>query len=303
VTTLHFSKLHATGNDFLVHVDLEARLGSPGRNRLAPGIRAALCDRRRGVGADGLIRLLGGRDGADCEMELTNADGGLAEISGNGLRCLAHVAARLGLGAGDRLVVDTAAGRREMTMRRRPEDGEVDYAEADMGLVMFTPEMIPVIADSPFDLEVTVGGVTYRGDAAGVGNPHFVVIVDDPDAVPLDRHGPALETDSRFPNRTNVEMIAPAGSGVRMRVWERGVGETASCGSGACAAAAVAHRRGLAPARMTVAVPGGDLVVELQPTTETSMAVRLGGPVAHVFEVDVDLDRLADTVPLAGGVL
>ena len=303
MTTLHFSKLHATGNDFLVLVDLEARLGSPGRNRLAPGIRAALCDRRRGVGADGLIRLLGGRDGADCEMELTNADGGLAEISGNGLRCLAHVAARLGLGAGDRLVVDTAAGRREMTMRRRPEDGEVDYAEADMGLVMFTPEMIPVTADSPFDLEVTVGGVTYRGDAAGVGNPHFVVIVDDPDAVPLDQHGPALETDSRFPNRTNVEMIAPAGSGVRMRVWERGVGETASCGSGACAAAAVAHRRGLAPARMTVAVPGGDLVVELQPTTETSMAVRLGGPVAHVFEVDVDLDRLADTVPLAGGVL
>lgn len=303
MTSLHFSKLHATGNDFLVMVDLEARLGPPGRNRMAPSLRAALCDRRRGVGADGLIRLLGGRDGADCEMELTNADGGLAEISGNGLRCLAHVAVKLGLGADDRLVVDTAAGRREMTIRRRPEDGEVDYAEADMGLVMFTPEMIPVTADSPFDLEATVDGVTYRGDAAGVGNPHFVVFVDDPDAVPLDRHGPVLETDPRFPNRTNVEMATPTASGVRMRVWERGVGETASCGSGACAVAVVAHRRGLAPARMTVAVPGGDLVVELQPTGETSMAVRLGGPVAHVFEVDVDLDRMADTVPLAGGVL
>ena len=207
VTTLNFSKLHATGNDFLVLVDLEARFGSPGRNRLAPALRAALCDRRRGVGADGLIRLLGGSDGADCEMELTNADGGLAEISGNGLRCLAHVAAKLGLGAGDRLVVDTAAGRREMTIRRRAEDGEVDYAEADMGLVMFTPEMIPVLADSPFDLEATVDGVRYTGDAAGVGNPHFVVFVDDPDAVPLDRHGPVLETDARFPNRTNVEMV------------------------------------------------------------------------------------------------
>jgi diaminopimelate epimerase len=303
VTALHFSKLHATGNDFLVLVDLEARFGSPGRNRLAPSLRAALCDRRRGVGADGLIRLLGGNDGADCEMELTNADGSLAEISGNGLRCLAHMAAQLGLGADDRLVVDTAAGRREMTIRRRPEDGEVDYAEADMGLVMFTPEMIPVVAENPFDLEAIVEGVSYRGDAAGVGNPHFVVFVDDPDAVPLDRHGPVLEHDARFPNRTNVEMVTPTATGLRMRIWERGVGETASCGSGACAAAGAAHRRGLAPARMIVTVPGGDLVVDLAPNGEMSMAARLGGPVAHVFEVDVDLDRLADTVPLAGGVL
>lgn len=304
MTTLNFSKLQATGNDFLVLVDIEARLGSRGQNRLAPSLRAALCDRRRGVGADGVIRLLGGSNGADCEMELTNADGGLAEISGNGLRCLAHMAAKLDLGTDDRLVVDTAAGRREMTIRRRAEDGEVDYAEADMGLVMFTPEMIPVIADSPFDLEATIDGVTYRGDAAGVGNPHYVVFVDDPDAVPLDRHGPILEHDPRFPNRTNIEMVVPTASGLRMRIWERGVGETASCGSGACAAAGVAYRRGLVPARATVSVPGGDLVVDLQPYgTDASLAVRLGGPVAFVFEVDVDLDRLADTVPLAGGVL
>lgn len=304
MTSLHLSKLHATGNDFLVLVDLEARLGSRGHNRLAPGLRAALCDRRRGVGADGLIRLLGGSDGADCEMELSNADGGLAEISGNGLRCLAHMAAKLGLGAGERLVVDTAAGRREMTIRRRPEDGEVDYAEADMGRVLFTPEMIPVTTPSPFELEATVEGVTYRGDAAGVGNPHYVVFVDDPDAVPLDRHGPVLEHDPRFPNRTNVEMVAPTPSGLRMRIWERGVGETASCGSGACAAAGAAHRRGLAPARATVSVPGGELMVDLQSNgTDASLAVRLGGPVAFVFEVEVDLDRLAETVPLAGGVL
>jgi diaminopimelate epimerase len=99
-------------------------------------------------------------------------------------------------------------------------------------------------------------------------------------------------------------MAVPTASGLRMRIWERGVGVTASCGSGACAAAGVAHRRGLAPARMTVAVPGGDLVVDLQPNgLGESMNVRLGGPVAHVFDVDVDLDRLAETVPLAGGVL
>src|SRR5205823_12077619 len=121
---------------------------------------------------------------------------------------------------------------------------------------------------------------------AGVGNPHFVVFVDDPDAVPLDRHGPVLEHDARFPNRTNVEMVVPTAGGLRMRVWERGVGETASCGSGACAAAAVAHQRGVAPARATVAVPGGTLVVDLQANGPDGWSARLGGPVAHVFDVD-----------------
>src|SRR5262245_55343400 len=152
MTVVHLAKLQATANDFLVLADLDGRFGPPGAPTLPADLRAALCDRHRGVGADGLIRLLAGNDGSDCTMELTNADGGLAEISGNGLRCLAHVAAGLGLGADDRLVVDTGAGRREMTIRRRPEDGEVDYAEADMGLVMFTPEMIPVLTDRPVGL-------------------------------------------------------------------------------------------------------------------------------------------------------
>jgi diaminopimelate epimerase len=291
VSRLRLAKLHATGNDFLVLADLDVRYGPAGASRLAAGLRAALCDRRRGVGADGLIRLLPGTDGADCAMELTNADGGLAETSGNGLRCLAHVAARLGLGNGDGLVVDTAAGRREIMLMRRLGDGEVTGAEVDMGPVTFTPAEIPLDAPDPFDLEAVADGVRYRGDAAGTGNPHFVVLVDDPDAVPLERHGPILETDPRFPRRTNVEMVTPVAGGLRMRVWERGVGETASCGSGACAAAAVAYRRGLVPARGLVRVRGGELVVDVGAT------VRLGGPVAHVFDVEIDLDRLAEAAP------
>lgn len=295
MTSLHLSKLHATANDFLVLADLEAAFGpaglggagvSPGgAARLSPEVRAALCDRRRGIGADGFIRLLPGGDGADCAMELTNADGGLAEISGNGLRCLARVAAGHGLGTDGRMVVDTAAGRREITYTRRPDTGEVDFAEVDMGAVTFVPGEIPLDAPDPFDLEAVVDGVVYRGDAAGAGNPHFVVLVDDPATVPLDRHGPVLESDARFPHRTNVEMVAARAGGLHMRVWERGVGETASCGSGACAAAAVAHRRGLVPARSVVAVPGGELSVEVGDT------VRLGGPVVHVFDVDIDLER------------
>jgi diaminopimelate epimerase len=284
LTDLHLSKLHATGNDFLVLADLEGRFGPAGMPSIPARQRAALCDRRRGIGADGLIRILAGDDGADCMMELSNADGGLAEISGNGLRCLAAVAARLGLGRRADLVVDTAAGRRVVQLSWG--DGAVTEAEVDMGTVSFVPAEIPVDADVPFDLEAVAGGVRYRGDAAGTGNPHFVVLVDEPEAVPLALHGPVLETDGRFPRRTNVEMVAAAGGGLRMRVWERGVGETQSCGSGACAAAAVAHRRGLVPARTTVRVPGGELRVELGST------VQLGGPVVHVFDVDVDLDRL-----------
>jgi len=291
MTILHLAKLHATANDFLVLSDLDGRFGPPGSPTLSEVVRAALCDRRRGVGADALIRLLAGEDGTDCTMELTNADGGLAEISGNGLRCLAYVAAGLGLAQGDRLVVGTAAGVKEMTVVR--SGGEVVGASADMGAITFEPARIPLDAPSAFDLETVVDGVVYRGDAAGAGNPHFVMIVDDPGAVPLERHGPVLEHDARFPRRTNVEMIAARNGGLVMRVWERGVGETASCGSGACAAAAVAHRRGLVPASTTVELPGGTLTVEMGET------VRLGGPVAHVYDVDVDLDRLARSAGVA----
>ena len=295
MTTLHLSKLHATANDFLVLADLEARYGPAGRPVLTPTQRAALCDRRRGVGADGLIRILPGGDGADCTMELTNADGGLAEISGNGLRCLAAAADRLGLVRDEHLVVDSAAGRRFVTVGRDSAGGPVTWAEADMGAVTFDPAAIPLDAPGAFDLEAVVDGATYRGDAAGTGNPHFVVLVDDPARIPLERHGPLLEHDRRFPHRTNVEMISVDGGGLRMRVWERGVGETESCGSGACAAAAVAHRRGLVPARTVVHVPGGDLTVDLGAT------MKLGGPVVHVFDVDLDvagLEAAAAAAPL-----
>lgn len=293
MSDLPLSKLHATGNDFLVLADLEARFGPRGEPSLGAPLRAALCDRVRGVGADGLIRLLPGGDGFDCTMELANADGGFAETSGNGLRCLASVAASLGLGRDGHLVVDTAVGRRDIQVRRDSRRGEVIYAEVDMGPISFEPAEIPLLAPSAFGLEAVVEGVTYQGDAAGIGNPHFVVLVDDPETVPLARHGPVLEADPRFPQRANVEMVAAGPGGLRMRVWERGVGETRSCGSGACAAAAVAQRRGLVPARTTVVAPGGELVVEVGAT------VRLGGPVARVFDVTVDLERLARSAGLA----
>lgn len=271
--TVHLSKLHGTGNDFLVTV---ARDAAPGAD-----LARALCDRHRGIGADGLITLLPGAAGADCTMELRNADGGIAEMSGNGIRCLAWVAVREGLGLSGRLLVETGGGRRTMSLV--VEDGELRSATVDMGPVTFEPAAIPLEAPSAFDLEATFHGTTYRGDAAGMGNPHLVLLVDDVDAARVVQHGPHLEVDKRFPNRTNVEFVSPnTRGGIDMRVWERGVGETLSCGTGACAAAAVAHRRGIVGADTVVRVRGGELSVTLGDT------VLLGGPVAHVFDTEVD---------------
>ena len=274
---LRLSKLHGAGNDFLV---------TTAPDGLGPDAAVAvrLCDRHRGIGADGLITLLPGRDGADCTMELRNADGGLAEMSGNGIGCLSWVAVREGLGDGKRLVVDTGGGRREVELDVDRGTGELVGATVDMGRVTYEPADIPLDAPSAFDLEVTFHGVTYHGDAAGMGNPHLVLLVDDPGTTRVTQHGPHLETDARFPNRTNVEFVAVgAEDELSMRVWERGVGETLSCGTGVCASAAVAHRRGLVSNHVNVRVPGGVHEVDLGET------IRLRGPVTHVFDTAVTL--------------
>jgi diaminopimelate epimerase len=269
MTTLHLSKLHATGNDFLV------RLALDGEARLAPATVEQLCDRHRGIGADGLITISGADagDDADCTMTLRNADGSEAEMSGNGIRCLAWVAARAGLGSERELRVQTAAGLRVLALTRDPA-GPVLAADVDMGPVTLGEE----------DVELAVDGVEYWGDVADVGNPHLVCFVSDPAAVPVSIHGPRIELDARFPQRTNVEFVRVRPPDViDMRVWERGVGETLSCGTGACAAAAVAYNRGIVDEHVRVHVPGGELAVTLGAT------VRLGGPVVHVFDVDIEV--------------
>jgi diaminopimelate epimerase len=279
VSDLKLAKLHATGNDFLVHLALDASAAVLDAHAVT-----VLCDRHRGIGADGLIMITPGTAGADCTMMLRNADGGIAEMSGNGARCLAWVADRAGLARGDELVVDTGGGRRHVTLERDAV-GAVVAAEVDMGAITFEPSEIPLDAPSAFDLDVTVDDAKYRGDAAGIGNPHLVLFVDDPATAPVTIHGPEIEHDERFPRRVNVEFVSvTAPDRVTMRVWERGAGETLSCGTGACATAAVAHRRGSVGEDVRVDVLGGALTVHLGPT------VRLGGPVVHVFDVTLSRD-------------
>jgi diaminopimelate epimerase len=245
---LPFAKGHGTGNDFVIVPDPDGELNLPA------DLVVALCDRRRGLGADGLLRVV--RTGAHPEvagraaeaewfMDYRNADGSLAEMCGNGVRVFARYLVEAGLAFGGTVPILTRAGRVVA------EIGE-DTIAVDMPL----PE---VFAGSV----ARVSGVDFPGTVATCGNPNLVCRVEDPDAVDLAR-APQLDP-ATFPAGANVEFVAPVSAlHVRMRVVERGVGETLSCGSGACAVAAVVLRdAALDGGTVTVDVPGGRLTVML----------------------------------------
>jgi len=238
-------KYHGLGNDFLILLDLDER------ERVDSERARKLCDRHRGVGADGLIRVTGGGEGSDVSMRLWNADGSEAETSGNGLRCVARAVIDAGVRSGPELVVLTAAGRKQVTVE---PDGQISV---DMGAAR---------------VEGAVEGMGRRAAHVDIGNPHLVILDDE--RLDVTVLGP------RHPD-VNVEIISGAGDELTMRVWERGVGETESCGTGACAAVAAAHEWGIAGTKVTVHQPGGDLEVRLGDT------VTLTGPADYVCTVDV----------------
>ncbi|HEX2048030.1 MAG TPA: diaminopimelate epimerase [Acidimicrobiales bacterium] len=254
---MRLEKYHGLGNDFLVLLDLGDRCPVD-----AAAVRA-LCDRHRGVGADGVIRVTPGPT-----MELFNADGSRAEMSGNGIRCLAMAMVDAGL-SGPRMVVHTDAGDKEVTV---DDDG---WASVDMGMAKIDPE----------DL-----GLAF----VDMGNPHTVVEVEDLSKLHISKR--AAEWTGRnvefvddlyavngAKEGINVEYVVagPGPEELSMRVFERGVGETQACGSGACAAAVLAHAAGLVGPRVTVHQSGGDAIVELMPD-----GVVLTGPAEFVCEVE-----------------
>jgi len=264
--TLRLSKHEGAGNDFLVLVDLDDAI------HLTDSEVVILCDRRRGVGADGVMRLLPGDGKADITMELRNADGGAAETSGNGLRCLAQAAVDAGLVRPPRFTVATGAGVATIDFEHAGDPGSA-RATVDMGSVqLIGPE-----------LRDPAGRPAQRADT---GNPHLVVRCEDPAQIDLAAAGPALAAD--YAEGINVEFVAP-GPGpdeITLRVYERGVGETWACGSGSCAAAAVARAWGLVGDRVLVRNRGGTLEVTLG--QKDGDPVLLSGPVRRVAEIEIE---------------
>lgn len=264
---MRLTKHHGLGNDFLV-----ALLDAPPAAAELVATAVALCDRHRGVGADGLLVLTpSSRSGVDAVMSLNNADGSVAEISGNGIRCAAQALARSrDLPAGT-FVLQTPAGDR--TLRLRPGAGVHDVlVEVDMG----SARPGPPLAREPVAPTV----VPRRSATYDIGNPHLVVLVDDPATVDVGRAGPLLERD--YPGGINVHFVAPtADGGLDLRVWERGAGITQACGSGATVSALAAHEWGLVGDRVAVHMPGGAAEVVV------GRSLTLIGPSVYIATIDV----------------
>ncbi|MGZ4726574.1 MAG: diaminopimelate epimerase [Acidimicrobiales bacterium] len=272
---MQLTKHHGLANDFLVVLDEVNGRGLAVDGELA----VRLCDRRTGVGADGLIHgalpAPGSDEGIDVVMHLFNADGSRAEMSGNGIRCLAQALATARDVHEAVLHVATDVGVRRLQVEES-DDHRSSTISVEMGPAGTGPDIPP-------EVDEFLAGAEHPGTRAAtvdMGNPHLVVVVPDPAHIDLASEGPWLE--KHFADGINVEFIAPAGPDTLvLRVWERGAGITQACGTGACAAAHVAHRWGLVGERVRVDMPGGSAEVELGPT------VTLIGPSTHVATIEI----------------
>ncbi len=278
---MRFAKYHGTGNDFVMIEDVEDRV------RLDRASIAALCDRRKGVGADGLIRIAPAPE-ADFFMDYYNAEGEPAEMCGNGIRCLAKYVYDRGLTPETEIDVLTRAGLKHLVLQA--SDRTVRSVTVDMGPPAFERKAIPMTGeptDTFIEQELEIDGRTFVATALSMGNPHVVLFVDpaeDLAEMPVPTLGPSIEVRPEFPNRTNVEFIQPSNGRIKMRVWERGVGETMACGTGACASLVASELAGLVGRQAEVEFPGGLLGVRWASDDH----LFLTGPAVCVYDGELD---------------
>jgi len=252
-TMLPFTKMQGTGNDYIYVEEFDKPLAN------AREMAIAISNRHFGVGGDGLV-LIGVSHVADFRMRVFNADGSEAEMCGNASRCVGKYLYERGFSEKNSITLETLAGVR--TLHIHSQNRMVDKVRVDMGKPVLTPADIPMTCggESFINQELTAAGKTWRGTAVSMGNPHLVIEVDDVDALDLPQIGPEFEHHPLFPRRTNTEFVQVlSDSRVRMRVWERGAGETLACGTGACAtlvACALNNRTGR---KATISLLGGDL--------------------------------------------
>jgi diaminopimelate epimerase len=302
---IHFTKMHGLGNDFILINCINQAY--PSEAKELEDFSKRLCDRRFGIGADQLL-LLCLSDKADFKMRILNSDGSEVEMCGNGIRCLAKYIWDRKLSDKDILNIETLAG---IVISEKAGD----MVRVDMGEPIFEPEKIPVNIQQPvvssqqseakisnlksqisnpplppfskgwrggiIDYPLKVDDKEFDITCVSMGNPHAIIVVDDVSSFPVTYYGPMIERHSLFPKKTNVEFIeVPTQKEIKMRVWERGAGETMACGTGASASAVASHVKGLTGKSVIVHLLGGDLLIEWAPNNHIYMI----GPAVEVFE-------------------
>lgn len=276
---MKFTKMQGIGNDY-VYVDCtKESFKHPSE------VAKKVSDRHFGIGADGLILIKSSKK-ADFEMEMYNADGSMGKMCGNGIRCVAKYVYDKGLTDQTKLCIDTQAGIKYLDLT--VENGKVSLVRVNMGPPQFCAFQIPVLTDRErvIDVPVAVGGIEYRITCVSMGNPHCVVFLEeDVRNLNLEKIGPLFEHHSMFPERINTEFVNRIDRNTfRMRVWERGSGETLACGTGACAATAAAVLNGLAEEEVTIHLSGGSLLIHWDRTEDT---IYMTGPAETVFEGEI----------------
>lgn len=278
---IHFTKMHGAGNDYIYVYTPEYPIEHP------EAASIAWSKFHFGIGSDGLI-LIGKSDKADFSMRIFNNDGSEAMMCGNGTRCVGKFVYDHQLTDKTEITLDTLSGIKKIQLI--VENGKVSAATVNMGEpVLSNPQQLATPTGSMTAGTITADGIEYIGTYVCMGNPHFVIFVDDVMSIPVSEIGPKIEFNPIFPERCNIEFaqIREDGS-IRMRVWERGSGITMACGTGACATAVAAYLNNKAGRTSRVEMDGGTLTIEWN---ENDNRIYMTGPAATAFEGDIELDE------------
>lgn len=277
---LNFTKMHGLGNDYIYINCMDECPADPS------GLSKWLSDRHFGIGSDGLVLIMPSAV-ADFRMRMFNSDGSEAEMCGNAARCVGKYVYDNGLTEKSEVTLETLAGIK--TMLLAVENGMVEQIRIDMGEPVLEPDKIPARCQEELFLSqpVTVGDRTFHVTCVSMGNPHAVSYIDDVDSFPLEVYGPQMETHELFPKKINSEFVQVIDrQTLKMRVWERGAGETLACGTGACAVTVASILNGLCDRKVEVKLLGGDLMIEWD---EKNNHVFMTGPAVKVFDGVVEL--------------
>lgn len=278
---MKFTKMHGIGNDYVYVNCLKEKVENPAE------VSRFVSDRHFGIGSDGLI-LIKPSEIADFQMDMYNADGSRSEMCGNGVRCVAKYVYDYGLTDKTEVDIETGAGIKHIVLTVK--DGKVEKARVDMGEPILKPELVPVLGegDKLVDEPILVDGQEYRMTCVSMGNPHAVVFMEeDVKNLDIEKIGPKFENHERFPKRTNTEFMNVLDrTAMKMRVWERGSGETLACGTGTCASVVAAVLNGFTERRVLVHLLGGDLEIYWD---ENDNHVYMTGSATTVFDGEIDL--------------